>query len=154
MIGVAVAVAVGVALSADVDVKSLDPPTDISGMWRCTSGDDAAFAQPQFDDSAWPQAVFPDGGGGLESDCAGDFMWLRRRLHIGEPLREAPIGVAVGLVDGAYEVYVDGVLVGGDGDIDARSYPPHRGAAYAVPHGVVADGVVVAVRIRTEATLR
>jgi class 3 adenylate cyclase len=141
-------------LAGDVDVASLDPPTDIGGQWRCTAGDDVSFRSAAFDDSSWRQAHFPDGDGPLEKACAGDFMWLRKRITVAPHLRDQPLGVAVGLVDGAYEVFVDGVLVGGDGDIDDRVYPPHRGQAFAVPRAVVEDGVVViALRVRTEAPL-
>jgi len=136
--------------ASPVTVTTVDPPTDLAGGWRCAVGDDPGFAAPDLDDSAWKPIVLPDS----ERVCVGAVVWLRRAVTIDEAHRGAPLGIAMGIVDGAHDVYVDGVRIGGDGDVDAHVSPIHRGQAFAIPKEAVGRGAfVVAVRIGNDPAL-
>ena len=37
-----------------IEVESLFQPAPLSGMWKHHTGDDPRWADPAFDDSAWP----------------------------------------------------------------------------------------------------
>jgi class 3 adenylate cyclase len=148
-LAVLVAIAVA-AVDAPAVVGALDPPASIAGPWRCIAGDDARYKDVDVDDSGWAVTTLPEAKRG---PCEGRVVWLRRRIQF-ERVPDVAVGVAVGRVDGAYEVYVDGVLVGGHGNVDTLEDPEHSGEAFAVPAAVVADGVVVvAVRVGLEPAL-
>ena len=73
---------------------------DLAHSWRFHVGDDAAWAQPDFDDSAWP-AISLD----APNDYAG-WCWYRLRVQL--PAQHPPLSVLVTGGDGTYEVYVNG----------------------------------------------
>lgn len=97
-----------------LDVGSIDPPTTLDGEWRCVSGDNSAFADAAFDDSTWTPVVLPETGAAA---CKGAVTWLRKRFLVPEAFRTAALGISPGLVEGDFKVYVDGVVVGGHGDV-------------------------------------
>jgi hypothetical protein len=73
--------------------------------WRAHSGDDPAWASPEFDDSSWTtisldRAAFP------REFIAGHSRWFRKRIHL--PAQPGPMQLVVSALDGSYEVYVDG----------------------------------------------
>ena len=75
--------------------------------WRMTRGDNPAFAQSGFDDSAWPGVLLgrdPDG-------IAPGWRWYRLRLHATQPPR--PQELLLFAPDGLYEVYVNGLRADG-----------------------------------------
>src|SRR6185437_4246629 len=73
--------------------------------WRTHAGDNLAWAQPGFDDSAWTTVSF-----GGESDDAG-WRWYRRHVHVSAGSPQLALLVTGG--DGAYEVYVNGSRMSG-----------------------------------------
>lgn len=137
------------ALAADggpVTVSSVDPPTDLGGSWRCRVGDDASWARADLDDRGWEEIVLPDGG--HERRCVGAVVWLRRQIVVDERFAALPLGFSPGLVDGAFEVYVDGVRIGGAGDIAAQQAPIHGGHAFTIPSEAARRGTLtIALRI-------
>src|SRR5580765_6402566 len=58
LLAVAFLIATTIA-SADVVVRSLDHPVDLSGLWKFQPGDDSHFATPQFDDRNWANIRVP-----------------------------------------------------------------------------------------------
>src|SRR6185437_1751331 len=80
--------------------------------WLFSPGDNPAWASPGFDDSGWAvvsaQRELPDYGfGGIR------FGWYRMhiRLRQGAP----PPMIATERISGRYEIYVNGVKIGGNG---------------------------------------
>ena len=124
----------------------------MAGSWRCVDGDDPAFARPDFDDTSWAPLQLPDGSG--DRVCGADVSWLRRRVLIDRNLRAESIGFAPGVIDGAYEVYADGINLGGRGDFAERRGALHEGGAFTVPSRLTDDGeIVFAIRIGNNPTL-
>jgi class 3 adenylate cyclase len=151
LITLAVALAAPMAARAGaLEVTSLDPPTSLHAAWRCAAGDDPAWAQPGFDDSGWAARALPELDGG--SPCLGPRAWFRLRLKIPEALRGEPLGISAGEVDGAYEVWIDGVPIGGHGTLEPRVTNGLRvGEAFSIPRWLVEDGeLVVALRVAND----
>ncbi len=74
--------------------------------WRVQAGDNAAYAQPEFDDSKWQIASFPD-----RSHPAAGWQWYRLRVQL--PAQHPPLALLIVGGDGTYEVYVNGERLGG-----------------------------------------
>jgi sigma-B regulation protein RsbU (phosphoserine phosphatase) len=77
--------------------------------WRVHPGDDAAYADPKFDDSSWQQASFVDDL--PEALGKGDARWFRKRIVL--PMEPGPIDLLLIGTKGSFEVYVDGERIGG-----------------------------------------
>lgn len=108
--------------------------------WRVHEGDDLSWARPELDDSAWVQTSFP---AMVFSDTAATgWHWYRASFSIPEELRGRPISLGVSALDDVYEVYVEGVPIGGLGSFTPAphgTYPRH--IAFPIPmdllHGTV-----------------
>jgi hypothetical protein len=90
----------------------------LDGPWQFHLGDDPAWAAPALDDSSWEQltASKPWGMQGHESYTG--YAWYRRRISITPAHGASPdIALYVPLVEDAYELYWNGVLVGRDGKL-------------------------------------
>ena len=121
-----------------------------SGQWRFTLGDDPAWKNSDFDDSAWKTVILPAYWSTyLTGDFTNKFGWYRRRFSVPAALRGRDILLLLGKVDDSDETFVNGVKVGGLG-----SFPPNYVTAYSatrrylVPAGLLkGDGTdLVAVR--------
>lgn len=92
-----------------LDERELEGPTTLVKDWRFHPGDDPAWADPDFDDSAWP-LVLPS----LENvdQVAGEWTgigWFRRQIRA-TPEFGSSAGIFMGQA-GASEIYLDGELV-------------------------------------------
>src|SRR5690242_8683521 len=118
----------------------------LTGPWRFHTGDDARWAMPDFDDDGWEvldleaPAGAHDGDVGLSGYVPGwtarghrgydGFAWYRTTVVLGGDTDSLAIAGPPD-VDDAYELYVNGVLIGGVGDFD--HHPP---TAYGIRPGV------------------
>jgi hypothetical protein len=109
----------------------------LTGPWQFQVGDDSRWAQPGFDDAAWekvdltPKPGAHDGDVGLTGYVPGwssrghqgytGFAWYRLRVRVDSG---APALWLAGpaLLDNGYELYFNGRLLGGSGDLSAS--PP------------------------------
>lgn len=139
----------------------------LNGPWKFSLGDDARWADPAFDDSRWnemdltpaPGAHDPDVGvSGYVTGWAArghggglGYAWYRLALSPqalpGEQL--ALLGPV--LVDSAYQIYLNGKLLGGIGDFSRTPPVPFgiRPVMFTLPRSLGAAGqpVVFAVRV-------
>lgn len=134
-------------------VHRLDPPTSLAGDWKFHPGDDPGWAAPAFDDSGWAEIRTP-GSWTRQGFPEVDRGWYRHTVALNPALfaggGELRLGVRVGDVFAAYELYAGGVLVGGAGSLppDPRmAYDVRR--SYAVPTSAVDDDgrLVLALRV-------
>ncbi len=125
--------------------------TAVPGRWRFRQGDDAAWKDSGFDDSAWQEVHLPaswEEHSGVKED--GVYGWFRRRIGIPEALRGKAFDVALGTIDDVDEAFLNGVRIGGTG-----RFPPEyesawdRPRVYRVPAGLARgdDADVLAVRV-------
>lgn len=87
---------------------------DLGGFWRFTRGDSPAWAAPAYDDRGWTTLHVP---AEWERKFPGvDGMgWYRRDVDVPLALAGAPLGVLFGAVGDAFEVYWNGIRIGGGG---------------------------------------
>ena len=141
---------VTMALAASVqaiEVESLFQPASLAGMWKHQLGDDPHWANPAFDDSAWPSVRMPEG-----AVQPGDgFSWYRFRVHLPENMPAEPLALMVGAfgIGQAYEVFVNGHRAGVAGEPDGGA----RGLLLPAPQTVDLSGhprdALIAIRLRT-----
>ncbi len=103
----------------------------LRGAWRYHPGDDPAWADPAYDDSAWETLDIPRqlGGASTKSGWPG-IGWFRLRLSVDPALAGVPMAIQL-LHNGASEIYVDGRIVHTFGTVAATtgpeiSYDPNR----------------------------
>ena len=141
----------------------------LTGPWKFHPGDDPAWASPGFDDAQWgmmdltPPAGSYDPVTGASGFTSGwtrkgypkliGFAWYRLRVDV-ESDAQGPGGARLALTmpidfDDAYQVFVNGQMVGKFGDFKARpvEYYNAQPRAFALPNGVSSGPVVIAIRM-------
>jgi sigma-B regulation protein RsbU (phosphoserine phosphatase) len=99
-------------------VTGREPIASLVGQWRFHPGDDLRWADPTFDDSAWPllRSDQPWSTQGYKS--LSGFAWYR--FTIRTPAHAMPLAILLPSILTDYEVYADGRKIGGFGKM-----PPH-----------------------------
>ena len=123
----------------------------LRGTWKLKAGDSPAWAAPALNDSAWADAAVPDDWESVLGDYDG-FGWYRREVFLPPDMEEGPVGIAFGTVGDAYEVYWNGVRVGGRGRFPPRFVEAVPPVLFMVPETALAaraagEPHVVAVRV-------
>ncbi len=112
------------------------PDVSLAGPWRIYFGDDPAFAQPDFDDSAWPPARLPGDLFKLAPpDRKRGVFWLRRDFRVTEKTRGRELGVLLGRIAAADVTYANGVRIGGRGRFPTAERPDDFFSAWNIPRG-------------------
>ena len=117
---------------------------ELGGKWQFKTGDDMAWASPEFDDSGW-EKIGVDRGWGTQGHFGyTGYAWYRRHIDF-VPVAGAPPDLAlfIQLVNGPYEVYWNGTLVGRMGRLPPHPMwyfrpPPHSFGLGPVRSGVLA----------------
>jgi hypothetical protein len=86
-------------------------PVSLAGPWRLQLDDNPRWAQPGIDDSGWPTILLPQ-----RTPRPEPIYWLRRTVTA--PAAGEPLEVTVGLVSESYNVYANGVQIGGTATSD------------------------------------
>jgi signal transduction histidine kinase/CheY-like chemotaxis protein len=124
-------------------------PHSLDGLWRFQPGDDPSWSAPELDDRAWLQ-IESGRSWGRQGYRDVERAWYRREVELPEGYRDGrPLGLFIGPVSSAYELYVDGVALGGAGKLPPDGRLEYdRSRTYALPPAVVVDGrVVIALRV-------
>ncbi|OFW43728.1 MAG: hypothetical protein A3J29_09705 [Acidobacteria bacterium RIFCSPLOWO2_12_FULL_67_14b] len=96
----------------------------LAGPWAFQAGDNLAWAAPEFDSSAWPRLQVPMSWGRQGFHHVTGFAWYRVRVA-GPWAADEILGVQLGKVESAYEVFIGGRALGGVGRL-----PPDPQANY------------------------
>ena len=80
------------ACAQTIEVKSRFQPAPLSGIWMHQKGDDPRWADPAFDDSAWPSLRMPEGA----VNPGIGFSWYRFRVRLPEDMPSEPLALMVG----------------------------------------------------------
>ncbi len=130
---------------------AVEPSIDISGIWLFRPGDETEYARPDYDDSAWEAMQVPVGWKRGRSPGA-EIAWYRKdvRLPAESDRTDPDLGVAIGKINSAYEIYAGGILLGGVGRLPpfpSQNYD--QLGIYRIPSQAIAsDGrLVLALRI-------
>ncbi|MEM1202810.1 MAG: ATP-binding protein [Acidobacteriota bacterium] len=124
--------------------------------WRYHLGDDPAWADPDFDASGWAETPFPPPVD--LSATTVPMVWYRLELDLApgdqllslEERAEMRLGLTLGFVDSAYEIYASGRRLGGVGSLPPEPAPSYdRHALFPVPTAAVSeDGrILLALRV-------
>ena len=140
---------------AAVELLEADRPVSLAVAWKFRSGDDPAWADPGFDDSDWRQIRIPAGS---RDDVEAELSWYRLAVQVGPPglglgpeeLSGLRLGLTLGKIDSAYEVFAGGRRLGGAGALPPSpriDYDRHR--IYAIPAATIGtDGrLILALRV-------
>lgn len=139
----------------------------LTGPWKFRTGDDPRWADAAFDDSSWetvdlsapPDAS--DGDVGITPYTHGwnskghpgyqGYAWYRQRLTVAPTAGEILALLGPWAVDSAYQVYVNGLLLGGVGDFSAdtpKAYGSHYPTQFSLPPALERGGnLVIAIRV-------
>jgi hypothetical protein len=112
---------------------------ELNGPWKFKTGDDLGWADPNFSDTTWetvdltPLPGAHDGDQGLTHYTAGwsarghagysGFAWYRMNVRVSDTGAVVLWLAGPALVDNAYQLYINGHLLGGIGDF---SHSPPR----------------------------
>jgi hypothetical protein len=110
----------------DLDLDR-QPLVSLDGPWRFHSGDDPAWANPDYDDSNW-QLFYP-----LKSWSEQRFSgtaWFRAKIKV--PANPGPLGLYLFYIDDSHQIFADGHLL-----LSAGGMPPHP-RSYGIPPTILA----------------
>jgi hypothetical protein len=127
----------------------------LNGPWKFHTGDNALWAEPYFDDSAWetvdltPPRGAHDGDVGLNGYVPGwqarahrgyfGYAWYRIRVSVNAPPGETLALCGPFYVDSAYQVFLNGRLLGSVGDFSGQTpvaHNMHRPTIFPLPQSV------------------
>jgi phosphoserine phosphatase RsbU/P len=98
-----------------------EPVASLDGLWRFHTGDNPAWADPNFDDSQWPLLRSDAVWGQQGYENYGGFAWYRFTVVVPEGSRNWSI--YLGPMETGYQLFVDGGLAGSFGPIlNSRNY--------------------------------
>ena len=118
-------------------------PVDLSGAWKWHEGaGEASFARPDHDDSNWSTRMLPRGAVHL------GHSWYRWRGVA--PAEPGPYSLALGPFSHCFEVFLNGVSLGGTACSASGDPPFPRATAYPIPPELVAPGSTFVVALRAE----
>jgi diguanylate cyclase (GGDEF)-like protein len=138
-----------------VSELALQNKFSITGQWQFNPGDDLSWANPEFVDSGWQSQPVPGRWRREGYPETNQFAWYRLTLKLQNFDRESwangqQLGVRVGKVMNAYELYAGGNLLGGVGQLPPLAEIDYdRLKVYLLPLSAVADDgtLVLAMRV-------
>jgi diguanylate cyclase (GGDEF)-like protein len=147
--------------AVEFPVDSIAEPVPITGVWRFHSGDDLAWAAPDFDHGRWDNILVPRDWRRQGYENYSGMAWYRAEIgfDLSAPELAADLhqlGVTIGRVHSAYEIYAGGELIGSSGALPPDPVSHHdRKRIYAIPLSAIDDNgrLMLAVRVWREPAL-
>lgn len=142
---------------------------ELTGPWRFHTGDDPAWARPDFNDSAWsamdltpPQGSYDPylGSSGFVAGWTArgypgysGFAWYRLRVNLQDPVERGLALKMPGDVDDAYQVYANGRFIGEFGHFSRESVTSFiaQPRAFMLPADIGSGSLTIAVRMWMDA---
>ena len=107
-------------------ITGREPVTSLDGLWRFHTGDNPAWASPEFDDSQWALLCSDEDWGKQGYRGYSGFAWYRFRVAIPAGLEH--VSLLLPPMRTSYQVYVDGKLTGAFSQM-----PPHSVTRIPLP---------------------
>ena len=154
-----------------VQVKLGESSAELAGPWRFSTGDNLAWIQANFDDSGWdtmdltPPPGSADANLGTSGYLPGwtkrgyagysGFAWYRLRIDVQEANRRLALKMPA-QADDAYQVYVNGQLIGEFGKFEDRRVTayPALPEAFRLPKGIGNGTITIAIRMWMDSATR
>ena len=137
-----------------LNVSILDEPQEITHQWFFRAEDSKQFAEPTYIDADWQaislQRPWPIGGYPESNQVA----WYRLTLDLGRQAKSNPdflgnLGIQIGRVYSAYEVFAGGIKIGHRGAMPPESRVDwDRPQALRIPPEAVGDDGILTLAIR------
>jgi hypothetical protein len=121
----------GVAATVPVPITLGQSVVDLNGPWKFHTGDNTTWADPNFDDSTWESVDLTAPPGAHDEDVGltgyvpgwgarghrgySGYAWYRLRVAVDAPVQETLALSGPPAVDSAYQIFVNGHLLGGCG---------------------------------------
>jgi hypothetical protein len=146
-----------VAVTVPVPITLGQSVVNLNGPWKFHTGDGTTWADPNFDDSAWESVDLTAPPGAHDDDVGltgyvpgwgarghrgySGYAWYRLRVAVSAPAEEELALSGPPAVDSAYQVFVNGQLLGGSGRFSRQtptvfSIQPR---VFAIPRSLVAE---------------
>lgn len=119
--------------------------TTVQGKWQFHLGDDLAWAQPSYDDSAWEQLSGDTTWGAQTHPAYTGFAWYRKRIEISGAAQ--PLAILIPPVDDAYELYWNGQKIGAYGQVPPHAYWWSIGRSATFPLATAPTAGVLSLRV-------
>jgi diguanylate cyclase (GGDEF)-like protein len=106
-----------------ITAKDLEGPFSIQGQWHFKPGDNLTWAARGYDDSQWSLVEIHGRWPGDGHPEHGQMAWYRKSLQLAPnamlrgPGFDNGLGVQIGRILSAYELYANGRLIGGAGKL-------------------------------------
>ncbi|MBB4755134.1 alpha/beta hydrolase [Actinoplanes lobatus] len=133
----------GPSPTACATTGSVDFGVDLAGDgWKFTTGDDPAWSDPSFADTAWRDWSVPDNWGAHSDLTSYDgFAWYRKTFTLParpDGVTDAAVVAALGKIDDADQAFLNGQEIGRTG-----GFPPTFDSTWEVPREYYpADGLL------------
>ena len=115
------------ALCGAASAQEWSTLVNLKGQWKFELGDDARWADPKFQDANWDNIKVPGPWEDQGYPGYDGYAWYRKHFRIEQKLRDAAIYLHIGYVDDVSEVYLNGHMVGFEGQ-----FPPDYVTAYNI----------------------
>jgi AraC-like DNA-binding protein len=137
---------------APVQVASMEERTVLDGPWKIQPGDDQRYAAAEFNDASWETVRLPGSFMSFVYNKTGrtkGIVWLRKTVFVSPGIPRKDIGLIMGRIANADEVYFNGEKIGGMGKFPPNehsmwNHPRH----YQVPKTLVRYGAVNVIAVR------
>jgi hypothetical protein len=147
---------------AAIPIRLGESSVALNGPWKFHTGDDATWANPDLDDSTWDNFDLTPrkgvaGTGWARRGYAGyaGFAWYRLRIRVEGATHRLALKMP-DQADDAYQVYVNGQLIGEFGKFNGthvRAYPALP-EAFPLPRGLANGTVTIAIRMWMDSATR
>ncbi len=131
-------------------ITGREPVTSLDGLWRFHTGDNPAWADPNFDDSSWPRVRSDESWTKQGYPAFNGYAWYRFKLEV--PGDGRSIDLFLNEIVSGYQVYANGKLIGSAGAAVATSDPLFAAPAAIFPLPMVGGGkqpMQIALRVWT-----
>jgi sigma-B regulation protein RsbU (phosphoserine phosphatase) len=137
------------AHAQDFDLNAgRQPVASLDGLWRFNTGDDPQWSNPNFDDSKWPLLRSDESWAVQGYRGYSGSAWYRFRVTV--PASTDDLSIYLPEISTNYEVYADGLRVGGIGKMppDPTPYSNYSSRIYALQiAGGSARQIEIAIRV-------
>jgi hypothetical protein len=136
--------------SGPVPVTLGESSARLRGGWKFHTGDNMDWARADFDDSGWKPIDLSKGVGWTKLGYAGysGYAWYRLRVNVQGAKHQLALKMPEN-VDDAYQLYVNGQLIGEFGKFTAhgvKAYPSLPNS-FPLPNGIKDGPITIAIRM-------
>jgi len=123
-------------------INDYSKPVDFTGQYVCllNKGDDPEYKEISYNDTSWQKVSFPSNWG----DHFGNFngiCWYRIHIIFPHDSPEKSIGINLGKISDANEVFFNGVKIGSNGKMPPEQRTRYdKEQIYEIPHKLIIPG--------------